>query len=186
MAVGLFVSLWLSFLARTFSWIIMLQRNGVINRFLQSSGITDAPLSLVYNKTSVYIGMVHALLPFMIVTLVPALRAINPVFSRAAVSLGATPFKAFVYVYFPLSLPGVVAGSMLVFTLAFGFFVTPAILGGGRAPTIILAVRDLVQQVGDMQLASALSMTLLVICAALLVFYERMSGIDRMFGAEKR
>lgn len=181
MAIGLFVSLWPSFLARTFSWIIILQRNGIVNNILQGVGITDTPLQLVYNATGVYIGMIHILLPFMIITLIPALKAIDQTYMRAALSLGATPFKVFWQVYFPLSLPGVVAGSMLVFTLGFGFFVTPAILGGGRTPTIVLAIRDQIQQLGDLQLAAATSMVLLVICLALLILYDRVAGVDRLF-----
>lgn len=181
MAVALFISLWLSFLARTFSWIIILQRNGIVNNLLQGAGIVDRPLALVYNATGVYIGMIHILLPFMIITLIPALKAIDPAYMRAALSLGARPSKVFWQVYFPLSLPGVVAGSMLVFTLAFGFFVTPAILGGGRTPTIVLAIRDQIQQLGNLQLAAATSMVLLVICLALLIAYDRIAGVDRLF-----
>lgn len=181
MAITLFVSLWLSFLARTFSWIIILQRNGIVNKFLTETGIASSPLKLVYNETGVYIGMVHILLPFMIITLVPVMKGIDPAYTRAALSLGAKPFAVFRQVYLPLSMPGVVAGSMLVFTLAFGFFVTPAILGGGRTPTIVLAIRDQIQELGDLQLAAATSMVLLVICVALLVLYDRIAGVDRLF-----
>ncbi|MDP3339286.1 ABC transporter permease [Frigidibacter sp.] len=181
MAITLFIALWLSFLARTFSWIIILQRRGVVNNFLVGTGITDQPLELVYNKLGVYIGMVHILLPFMVITLIPAMKAIDPAYVRAALSLGATPAKVFRQIYLPLSLPGLVAGSMLVFTLAFGFFITPAILGGGRAPTIVLAIRDQIQQLGNLQLAAATSMVLLVICLGLLVAYDRVSGVDKLY-----
>lgn len=181
MAITLFIALWLSFLARTFSWIIILQRRGVVNNFLVGTGITDQPMELVYNKLGVYIGMVHILLPFMVITLIPAMKAIDPAYVRAALSLGATPAKVFRQIYLPLSLPGLVAGSMLVFTLAFGFFITPAILGGGRAPTIVLAIRDQIQQLGNLQLAAATSMVLLVICLALLIAYDRVSGVDKLY-----
>lgn len=181
MAITLFIALWLSFLARTFSWIIILQRRGVVNNFLVGTGITDQPLELVYNKLGVYVGMVHILLPFMVITLIPAMKAIDPAYVRAALSLGATPAKVFRQIYLPLSLPGLVAGSMLVFTLAFGFFITPAILGGGRAPTIVLAIRDQIQQLGNLQLAAATSMVLLVICLALLIAYDRVSGVDKLY-----
>ncbi|MEI4473827.1 ABC transporter permease [Frigidibacter sp. MR17.24] len=181
MAVTLFVALWLSFLARTFSWIIILQRRGIVNNFLVGTGLTDQPLELVYNQFGVYVGMIHILLPFMVVTLIPAMKAIDPAYVRAALSLGATPAMVFRQIYLPLSLPGLVAGSMLVFTLAFGFFITPAILGGGRAPTIVLAIRDQIQQLGNLQLAAATSMVLLVICLALLVIYDRIAGVDRLY-----
>lgn len=181
MAITLFISLWLSFLGKTFSWIVILQRNGVVNKLLMASGVVDRPLELVYNQVGVYIGMVHVLLPFMVVMLVPALKAIDPVYMRTALSLGARPFKVFWQIYFPMSLPGVVAGSMLVFTLAIGFFVTPAILGGGRVPTIVLAIRDQVQELGDLRMASAMSVVLLVICLAMLLAYDRITGVDRIF-----
>lgn len=179
--VALFISLWLSFLARTFSWIILLQRHGVVNNLLVGIGLTDQPFELVYNKLGVYIGMVHILLPFMVITLVPAMRAIDPSYVRAALSLGASPSKVFRQIYLPLSLPGLVAGSMLVFTLAFGFFITPAILGGGRAPTIVLAIRDQIQQLGNLQLAASTSIVLLIICLALLIVYDRVSGVDKLY-----
>lgn len=181
MAVTLFIALWLSFLARTFSWIIILQRRGVVNEMLMGAGITSQPLELVYNQLGVFIGMTHILLPFMIITLIPAMKAIDPAYVRAALSLGATPLMVFRQIYLPLSLPGLVAGSMLVFTLAFGFFITPAILGGGRTPTIVLAIRDQIQQLGDLQLAAATSMVLLVICLGLLLAYDRISGVDRLY-----
>lgn len=181
MAMTLFVALWLSFLARTFSWIIILQRRGVVNNFLTSTGIIDQPLELVYNQFGVYVGMVHILLPFMVITLIPAMKAIDGAYVRAALSLGARPAQVFRQIYLPLSLPGLVAGSMLVFTTAFGFFITPAILGGGRTPTIVLAIRDQIQQLGDLQLASATAIVLLVICLALLIAYDRVSGIDRIY-----
>jgi ABC-type spermidine/putrescine transport system permease subunit I len=178
---ALFISLWLSFLARTFSWIIILQRRGVVNNLLVNLGLTDQPFELVYNKLGVYIGMVHILLPFMVITLVPAMRAIDPAYVRAGLSLGASPAKVFRQIYLPLSLPGLVAGSMLVFTLSFGFFITPAILGGGRAPTIVLAIRDQIQQLGNLQLAASTSIVLLVICLALLIVYDRVSGVDKLY-----
>ncbi|WP_138464254.1 ABC transporter permease [Poseidonocella sp. HB161398] len=181
MGMVLFVTLWLSFLARTFSWIIILQRRGVVNNLLVNTGLIDQPLELVYNKLGVYIGLIHILLPFMVITLIPAMKAIDPAYVRAALSLGATPGRVFREIYLPLSLPGLVAGSMLVFTLAFGFFITPAILGGGRAPTIVLAIRDQIQTLGNLQLAAATSMLLLVFCLGLLVLYDRISGIDRIY-----
>lgn len=180
-AVALFVCLWLSLLARTFAWIIILQRQGIVNNVLVGTGLVSEPLRLVYNQTGVYIGMVHVLLPFMIITLVPALKAIDPAYVRAALSLGSTPWRTFWKVYFPLSLPGVVAGSMLVFTHAFGFFIAPAILGGGRVPTIVLAIRDQIQVLADLRLAAATSMVLMVICLALLFIYDKVADVDRIF-----
>lgn len=185
MGVSLFIALWLSLLARTFGWIIMLQRNGVVNDTLQLLGLISGPLDLVFNRTGVYIGMLHVQLPFMVAVLVPALKAIDLNLVRTSLSLGASPFRAFRTVYFPLSLPGLTAGIILVFTMSFGVFVTPAILGGGRSATIILAVRDQLQVLGDLPLASATSMVLLVICALLLMFYDRLAGVDNLYRSRK-
>ena len=186
LTLALLISLWLSVLSRTYSWVILLQRNGVVNNFLVWSGIADAPVGLVYNEVGVLIGMTHILLPFMVLTLVPALRAIDPVLVRSAASLGAGPFMVFRRIYFPLSLPGVVAGSILVFTMALGFFITPAILGGGKTTTIVMAIRNQVQQLVDLRLASATSVVLLLVCFIILLLYERLSGVDRLFGAGKQ
>ena len=180
--VALLIALWSSILARTYSWIIILQRNGVINDLLVGSGLSDQPLSLVYNEFGVYVGMVHILMPFMILTLVPSLKAIDQTLIRSALSLGATPWRAFRRVYLPLSMPGVVAGSILCFTMAIGFFITPAILGGGRAKTIVMAIKDQVQLLVDLRLAGATSMVLLALSILILVVYERIAGVDRLFG----
>jgi ABC-type spermidine/putrescine transport system permease subunit I len=185
MATALLIGLWLSVLARTYGWIIILQRNGLLNQILTEAGLIRAPLSLVYNKTGVYIGMVHILMPFMIVTLIPMLRAIDPSLVRSGLSLGASPFMAFRRIYFPLSLPGVVAGSILVFTMALGFFITPAILGGGRTTTIVMAIRNQVQQLIDLRLAAATSVVLLVTSIAILLVYEKVAGVERIFGTNR-
>ncbi len=129
--------------------------------------------------------MVHILLPFMVMTLVPSLAAIDPALVRSALSLGARPRAAFWRVYFQLSLPGVVAGSILVFTMGLGFFITPAILGGGRATTIVMAIMSQVEQLVDLPLASATSVTLLAISLLILVLYERIAGVERVFGARR-
>jgi ABC-type spermidine/putrescine transport system permease subunit I len=180
--VALLISLWLSVLARTYSWIIILQRNGLVNAVLTGTGLTDQPLSLVYNETGVYIGMIHILLPFMVMTMVPTLKAIDLSLVRSALSLGATPWQAFRRIYLPLSLSGLVAGSILVFTMAIGFFITPAILGGGRVNTIVMAIQNQVQVLVDLRLAAATSVVLLVVSIAILVVYEKIAGVDRIFG----
>lgn len=182
----LLLSLWLGILARTYGWVVILQRNGILNEVLQSAGLIQAPLALVYNQTGVYIGMVHILLPFMVITLIPMLRAIDPALVRSATSLGASPWFAFRRVYLPLSLPGVLAGAMLCFAMAIGFFVTPAILGGGRASTIIMAIKNQLQVLVDLRLAAATSIVLLVLSVAALVVCDRVAGVDRIFGAARR
>jgi ABC-type spermidine/putrescine transport system permease subunit I len=182
MTIALLISLWLSVLARTYSWIIILQRNGLVNAILTGAGITDGPLVLVYNEVGVYIGMIHILLPFMVMTMVPTLKAIDLSLVRSALSLGATPWQTFRRIYLPLSLSGLVAGSILVFTMAIGFFITPAILGGGRVNTIVMAIQNQVQVLVDLRLAAATSVALLVTSIIILFLYERIAGVDRIFG----
>jgi ABC-type spermidine/putrescine transport system permease subunit I len=180
---ALFLALWLSVLVRTYGWIIILQRHGALNTLLLDAGLIRSPFALVYNSFGVYVGMVHLLLPFMVITLAPALRTIDTNLIRAALSLGASPLTVFWRIYFPLSLPGAVAASMLVFGMALGFFITPAILGGGNANTIAMAIKDQVQVLADLRLASATSVVLLVISLAILAAYERTAGLDRLFSA---
>ena len=186
MILSLLISLSLSVLARTYSWIIILQRNGVVNDILQGAGLTSQPLSLVYNQTGVYIGMIHILLPYMVMTLYPTMRAIDSSLVRSALSLGATPWTAFRRIYFPLSLSGLVSGSILVFMMAIGFFVTPAILGGGQANTIVMAIQNQVQVLVDLPLAAATSVVLLLVSLLILVVYEKIAGVERIFGKGRR
>lgn len=181
-ALFLVMSLWLSILTRTYGWVALLQRKGVINSMLVSSGITDQPLPLLYNPFGVVIGMLHLLLPFMVITLLPTFRSVDDSLIRASLCLGASPLRTFLKVFVPLTLPGVVAGSILVFVLAIGYFVTPAILGGGRSSTIAMAIKNQVLTLVDLPLAAATSVTLLVISVTALLVYERFSGVDRVFG----
>lgn len=181
-ALFLVMSLWLSILTRTYGWVALLQRKGVINSMLVSSGITDQPLPLLYNPFGVVVGMLHLLLPFMVITLLPTFRSVDDSLIRASLCLGASPLRTFLKVFVPLTLPGVVAGSILVFVLAIGYFVTPAILGGGRSSTIAMAIKNQVLTLVDLPLAAATSVTLLVISVTALLIYERFSGVDRVFG----
>lgn len=123
---------WTSVLVRTYAWLILLQRHGLVNATLQKLGLIEAPLRLVNNMTGTIIGMVHVLLPYLILPLYTNMRAIPATYLHAASTCGATPARAFVAIYFPLTLPGFVVGLTLVFTLSLGFFITPAILGGGK------------------------------------------------------
>ena len=185
-ALFLVMSLWLSILTRTYGWVALLQRNGVINNLLLWAGIVDEPLPLLYNSFGVVVGMLHLLLPFMVITLLPTFRAIDDSLIRASLCLGASPLRTFFKVFVPLTLPGVVAGSILVFVLAIGYFVTPAILGGGHSSTIAMAIKTQVLTLVDLPLAAATSVTLLVISIAALLVYEKFSGVNRVFGGGTR
>ncbi|MCH1998201.1 ABC transporter permease, partial [Achromobacter xylosoxidans] len=123
------LSFWTSFLVRTFAWVVLLGRNGVVNQMLQALGILDAPANLLYNFGSVLVGMVHALMPLAVLTMLSVMENIDRNLPRAASTLGARPGTAFWKIYFPLSMPGVAAAAIMVFVTAIGFFITPALLG---------------------------------------------------------
>jgi putative spermidine/putrescine transport system permease protein len=155
------VPFWISLLARSFTWLVLLQRNGVVNRLLLALGLTTEPLPLVYNELGVHVGMAHILLPYMILSLYAGMRGIDPILLRAAANLGATGWQAFRRVYWPLSLPGVAAGSILLFVLGLGFFITPALLGGGKVTLVAVLIETNIREALNWPLAAALSVLLL-------------------------
>lgn len=130
------LAFWTSFLVRAFAWVIILGRNGVINGTLMSLGLIDRPIDLLYGFGSVLVGMVHAMLPLAVMTMLAVMENIDRTLPRAASTLGARPGTAFWTVYFPLSLPGVAAAAIMVFVTAIGFFIVPALLGGRRETMI--------------------------------------------------
>lgn len=177
-AIGLFALLlpfWTSVLVRTYAWMVLLGRNGVINRSLRDWGWIDAPLPLLHNTTGVLIGMVHVLLPYMVFPIYAALLRVDPDLSRAAEGLGAPAWRAFLRVTFPLSLPGVSAGCALVFVLSLGFFITPALLGGGRVIMIATLIEQQVREFLDWPFAAALSAVLLVATLAIYALIGRVT-----------
>ena len=170
-ALGLFFLLlpfWTSVLVRTYAWMVLLGRNGVINRTLRDWGLTTEPLPMLHNLTGVLIGMVHVLLPYMVLPIYAALLRVDPDLPRAAEGLGAPPWRAFLRVTWPLSLPGVFAGCALVFVLSLGFFITPALLGGGQVIMMAMLIEQQVREFLDWPFAAALSTVLLA--ATLLVY----------------
>jgi len=178
-ALGLFalvLPFWTSVLVRTYAWLVLLGRNGVINRSLLDWGWIDTPLPLLHNTAGVLIGMVHVLLPYMAVPIYAALLRIDPDLSRAAEGLGAPGWRAFLRITLPLSLPGVSAGCALVFVLSLGFFITPALLGGGRVIMISNLIEQQVREFLDWPFAAALSAVLL---AATLAIYALIGRLTR-------
>ena len=159
--------LWISVLVRTFSWMLLLERNGPINRALVGSGLIEAPLSLLFNHTAVLIGMVHVLLPYAVLPIYAALVRIDPGLMRASNGLGASAVTTFRRVLFPLSLRGVATAATFTFLLALGFFITPALLGGLTSLTLSMLIDGFVTDRLDWPLAAAASVILLV--AALVV-----------------
>ena len=163
----LLLPFWTSILVRTYAWTIVLGRNGLVNRLLVELGLTSEPVPLLNNEIGVVIGMVHVLLPYMVFPIYAVMLRIDRDLGFAAEGLGAPPWRVFTRIYFPLTLPGAFAGSVLVFVVALGFFITPAILGGGRVMTIGLLIEQQVRQFLDWPFAAALSALLLA--AALLI-----------------
>jgi putative spermidine/putrescine transport system permease protein len=158
---------WTSVLVRTYAWLILLQRRGIVNDALQSLGIVDEPLRLVHNFFGTAVGMIHVLLPFLVLPLYANMRSIPGEYVRAAASLGATPSQAFRQVFLPLSLPGLTAGMTLVFILSLGFFVTPSLLGGGKVSTWPVHIETALAIYPDAGAASALGIGLLTVTLAL-------------------
>jgi ABC-type spermidine/putrescine transport system permease subunit I len=170
---------WTSGLVRTFSWLIILQRNGLVNSGLVGLGIVDRPIPLVHNMTGTIIGMVHIMVPFLILPLYASMKAIDGNLMRAAANLGSSPTHAFARVYLPLSMPGLVAGTIMVFVMCLGFYITPALLGGGKVKMIAQRIEESLALYPTWGPASALAVLLLVmtaIClAASLVLVRRLS-----------
>lgn len=161
--VFLLVPFWTSILVRTYGWMVILGRNGIVNRFLMDIGLIESPLQLINNVTGVLIGMVHVLLPYMVFPLFAVMRRMDHNLLAAAEGLGASRWNVFLRVYFPLTLPGVLAGVTLVFVLSIGFYITPALLGGGKVTMSALLIERQVSQFLDWGFASALSVVLLVV-----------------------
>ena len=160
--------LWTSVLVRTYAWMVLLGRNGVFNRWLIDGGLIADPLPLLHNFTGVLIGMVHVLLPYMVLPIYGAVRRLDPAIVAAAEGLGASDWRIFWRIYLPLTLNGIFAGAVLVFVLSLGFFITPALLGGGRVIMIAVLIEQEVRQTLNWPFAAALSAVLLM--ATLLVY----------------
>jgi putative spermidine/putrescine transport system permease protein len=156
---------WTSLLVRTFAFILLLQQQGLINRVLLTLHVISTPVALVYNLPGVLIGMTYMLLPYMVLPLYGILHRIDPKIEWSATSLGASRLRAFCSTTLPLSAPGVVAGSAIVFLLSLGFFVTPALLGGPREQTISMIIEAQVNQLLNWGFAAALSVVLILITA---------------------
>jgi len=177
------LSFWTSFLVRAFAWIVLLGRNGVINKLLLSLDLISSPASLLYNFGSVLIGMVNALLPLAVLTMLSVMQNIDRNLPRAAATLGARPGMAFWKIYFPLSLPGVAAAGIMVFVTAIGFFIVPSLLGGRRETMITQLIIDQIQQTLNWGFAGAISVLLLVVVLIVFAAYDRLLGLSTMTGA---
>jgi ABC-type spermidine/putrescine transport system permease subunit I len=173
---------WTSILVRSYSWMVLLGREGVVNSLLVRLGLISEPLKLMFNSFGVHVGMSHILLPFMILALYSVMQGIDRNLVKAAQSLGATPARAFVRVFLPLSLPGIGSGCLLVFIQALGFYITPALLGSAQNRTISMAIDLYVNTVINWGLGSAIALVLFILVFVLFLAYNRLLGLDRLFG----
>ena len=172
-----------SIIVRTYSWMVLLGRDGIINQLLLESGLVTKPLPLLYNSFAIVVGMSYILLPYMILTLYAAIKAIDPSLPRAARALGAGPFTVFRRVYLPLSWHGVVSGCLIVLILGIGFFITPALMGGPGNVMVAMLVERSIEILLDWQTAAVMSVVLLAATLALYAVYGRVTDLRRMLGS---
>ncbi|WP_414474703.1 ABC transporter permease [Microvirga sp. M2] len=177
------VPLWTSLLVRTTAWFVLLQNEGLINGALQAMGLIDSPLPLIFNRIGVVIAMTHVLLPFMVLPIYSVLLSVPRNLMQAAASMGAGPLRAFWRVLLPLSLPGLLSGSLLVFMVAIGYYITPALVGGANDQMISSVIAFYAMGTANWGLAGALGMILLVVTVILYFIYGRLSKSPQLLGA---
>lgn len=183
MIVWVLMPMWTSFLVRAFAWMVLLGRRGVLNELLMSLGIVDMPLRMIYNFTGVLIGTVHAMLPLCVMVMLPIMQGIDGNLVKAASTLGARKGQAFWRVYFPLSMPGVAAGGLLVFITTLGFFITPALLGGADDAMIVQLIIFQINQMLNWSFAGAIAVLFLLTTLVIFYIYDQFLGLSSLSGA---
>jgi len=171
---------WTSLLVRTYAWLVLPQKKGLINDWAIGLGPWDEPVKIVHNMTETLIGMVHIMLPFLVLPLYGSMKAINRDYLRAASNLGAGPVRNFWTVFLPLSAHGLFAGALIVFVLCLGFYVTPAILGGGRVILVSMKIASNIELFVNWGAASALGVVLLVMTMLILWAASRFLRLEQM------
>ena len=174
-----------SILVRSYAWMVLLGREGTINEILTGIGLRDEPVQLLNTRFAVYVGMVHILLPFMILPLYSVMRGIDRNYLRAAENLGGRPWQVFRHVFLPLSLPGIGAGCLVVFILSLGFYITPALIGGQRDVMISMLIFQQVN-VPNWGFASALALILLVIAIGIYLLFNKILGVEQLYGGARK
>jgi mannopine transport system permease protein len=174
------VPLWTSTLVRSYAWIALLERRGVINNALIDLGLISSPLTLLYTDGAVLVAMTHVLMPFMILPIFSSLRSLSADLPNAALSLGATRLRVFFSIVLPLSLPGVFAGCLLVFVMSLGFYVTPALVGGPHSLMIATLIGQQATELLDWPFAGAISCVLLVLSMGITLAFKRLLRLDRL------
>ncbi|MDQ3226947.1 MAG: ABC transporter permease [Chloroflexota bacterium] len=178
------IPFWTSILVRSYAWMVLLGQEGIINQALIAAGVLAAPMQLLNTRLAVYTGMIHILLPFMILPLYAVMRGIDRNLLRAAGNLGAAPSAVFLRIFLPLSLPGVAAGCLLVFILGLGFYITPALLGGQRDVMISMLIQQQISQL-NWGFGAALALVLLLMALAIYLLFTRLLGVERVFGSAR-
>ena len=179
------LSFMISLLVRNYSWIIVLQRSGVLNTVFTYFGLIDTPLQLLHNRFGVMVGMTHIFVPYIVFPIYSVMMGIDLNLEKAARNLGASRWQTFWRVSFPLSLPGIGAGALLVFIMALGFFITPALLGGRKEQMISNLIQIQVVDLLNWPFASAMSVILLLSSLVVFTFYNRYLGVERLWGGIK-
>ncbi len=178
------LSFWLSVLVRGFAWLTLLQSHGLINSALMALGLIDAPLPLVRNEFGVIIGMVHYLIPYAVLPIYANMQGIDPRLVPAARGMGATRFGAFWRIFLPLSKPGIISAGILLFVFSLGFYVTPALLGGGKTVMIAEYISVQILDALNWGTGSMLATTLLLAVVAILAVVSRFANLRQAFGAK--
>lgn len=177
----LLLPFWVSVLIRSFAWIVLLGRSGLVNDTLIDAGVIGTPLRLMHNELGVLIAMVHVMLPFAVLPMLTNMRGISGSYTQAARGLGASEWRAFREVYFPQTMPGVFSGGLLVFVLSLGFYVTPALLGGGRVMMVSEYITYQIQEFLNWGMGAALSVVLLGATVLVLLITSRFVNLRSTF-----
>ena len=177
---------WTSFLVRTFAWIVLLGRKGAVNNFLVDMGLIDVPMKMIFNFTGVMIGMTHALMPLAVLTMLSVMEGIDANLSKSGATMGARGGQTFWRIYFPLSVPGIAAGGMLVFITSLGFFITPALLGGARDTMIVQTIIFQIQEILNWGFAGAIGVLMMIAVLIIFFIYDKLLGLSTLSGGEAK
>ncbi len=178
------IPFWTSILVRSYAWMVLLGQEGIINEALIAGGVLSEPIQMLNTRLAVYLGMIHILLPFMILPLYAVMRGIDRNLLRAAGNLAAPPAAVFRRIFLPLSLPGIAAGCLLVFILSLGFYITPALLGGQRDIMVSMLIQQQISQL-NWGFGAALALVLLVLALGIYLLFTRLLGVERVFGSTR-
>jgi ABC-type spermidine/putrescine transport system permease subunit I len=172
---------WTSIIVRMYAWMSLLGHNGIFNRLFLEGGIISEPVPMMFNRFGVLVGMVHFMLPYMVLSIYAVMSGIPPEYMQAGANLGAPPLRRFVKIYLPLSMPGVGAGCLLVFILALAFYITPALLGGLKDTMIAQIIEQQMSTAFDWPFAAALSTILIIVTTTLYIIYSKVMSVERIY-----